>query len=124
MSDDMSKLRVTRANLPAGAKGLCSFDAPMEILTIRIAARLLDEPGPVTAEITGDSTTATASVDGRHWIGDDIWRPIGTYVWTRTRAGAAWQVTSMTFTLTQEVGDRSLAAQAMERATAQIEDPA
>lgn len=82
------------------------------------------ELGPVTAEITGDDATATASVDGRHWIGDDIWRPIGTYDWTLARAGGDWQVTSMTFTLTQEIGDRSLAAQAMERATAQIEDPA
>lgn len=74
------------------------------------------ELGPVTAAIDGDIATATAFVDGRHWIGTELWRPIGTYDWTLTRAGDAWQVTSMTFTLTGEIGDRALAAQAMDRA--------
>lgn len=74
------------------------------------------ELGPITAEITGDTATATAAIDGRHWIGDALWRPIGTYDWDLAREGSGWQVTSMTFTLTQEIGDRTLAARAMHRA--------
>jgi len=74
------------------------------------------ELGPVTAQIDGTTATATADVDGRHWIGEALWRPIGTYDWTLAQSGEGWQVTSMTFTLTEEIGDRTLAAEAMARA--------
>ncbi|MCA3512197.1 MAG: nuclear transport factor 2 family protein [Rhodobacter sp.] len=34
----------------------------------------------VSATVTGDTATATAFVDGRHWIGDQLWRPVGNYL--------------------------------------------
>lgn len=72
----------------------------------------------VAATISGDSAEATAFVDGRHWLGDKLWRPVGTYHWRLARQAGGWKVTHMTFTLTQEIGDRGLAAIATERAKA------
>lgn len=72
----------------------------------------------VKATVTGDSASATAFVDGRHWIGDQLWRPVGTYDWRLTKRDGAWKVTHMTFTMTAELGSRDLAAKAQERAKA------
>ncbi|MBO9450677.1 nuclear transport factor 2 family protein [Tropicibacter sp. R16_0] len=74
------------------------------------------ELGPVTVTVDGDMATAEAFVDARHWIGDDLWRPIGSYYWDVERVDNEWRVTRMEFDMTQELGDRGLAAQAMERA--------
>ncbi len=74
------------------------------------------ELGPVSVEIDGDRATATATVDGRHWIGNRLWRPVGVYHWDLARLSGHWKVTRMVFTLTEELGDRALAAEAMERA--------
>jgi len=74
------------------------------------------ELGPVSVTRDGDTATATAFVDGRHWIGDELWRPVGTYVWDVANIDGAWKVTRMVFEMTEEIGDRALAAQAMERA--------
>ncbi|MEL7258689.1 MAG: nuclear transport factor 2 family protein [Pseudomonadota bacterium] len=76
------------------------------------------ELGPVSVEIEGSSATATASVDGRHWIGDALWRPIGEYHWDVTQIDGEWRVTRMVFDMTEEIGDRAIAAEAMERAAA------
>lgn len=70
----------------------------------------------VHAEVRGDRATATAFVDGRHWIDGKLWRPIGTYHWTLERRSGGWKVTTMTLNLTQENGDRGLVAIATERA--------
>ncbi|HXZ17216.1 MAG TPA: nuclear transport factor 2 family protein, partial [Roseiarcus sp.] len=40
------------------------------------------ELSEVEARVDGDSAEATARVDGRHWIGDALWRPIGVYRWS------------------------------------------
>ena len=72
----------------------------------------------VTATVTGDRATATAFVDGRHWIGERLWRPVGDYHWTLERIGGQWRVTSMTFAMTREIGDRDVAAEASRRAAA------
>ena len=74
------------------------------------------ELGPVTVTVEGDSATAEAFVDGRHWIGDKLWRPVGTYYWDVALIDEAWRITRMEFALTGEEGDRALAAEAMERA--------
>jgi hypothetical protein len=70
----------------------------------------------VRAAVAGDTATATAFVDGRHWIGDKLWRPIGTYQWALEKRDGRWKVTSMTFTLKQEIGDRAIFAEAQARA--------
>ncbi len=70
----------------------------------------------VEARVDGDAADATALVDGRHWIGDKLWRPIGVYRWTLRKFEGGWKVTAMTFAMTQEIGDRGLVAVAAERA--------
>lgn len=74
------------------------------------------ELSDVSATVTGDRATATAFVDGRHWIGDRLWRPVGHYHWDLAKIDGRWKVTRMVFAMTREIGDRALAAQAMERA--------
>lgn len=74
------------------------------------------ELGPVTVTIDGDTAKAEAFVDGRHWIGDQLWRPIGNYYWDVARIDNTWRVTRMEFAMTAELGDRALASEAMERA--------
>lgn len=74
------------------------------------------EIADVTAVVDGDRAQASAFVDGRHYLGDRVWRPVGTYDWQLEKIDGAWKVTRMTFNLTQEIGDRSLASEAMERA--------
>lgn len=73
------------------------------------------ELGDVTVKIDGDTATASAFVDVRHWIGDRLWRPIGTYYWDVERIEYIWRVTRMEFDMTNEIGDRALAAEATER---------
>jgi hypothetical protein len=74
------------------------------------------ELGPVTVEINGDTAKASAFVDGRHWIDDQLWRPVGDYHWDLTRIDGDWRVTRMEFAMTEEIGDRSLTQEAMNRA--------
>lgn len=69
----------------------------------------------VKAEVTGNTAKATAFVDGRHWIGDKLWRPVGNYVWMLEKRDGRWLVTSMTFAMTEEIGDRAVATEAMEK---------
>jgi hypothetical protein len=98
---------MTPAALMTGWRGIVpGFDATFHALS------------DVKATVTGDSAAATAAVDGRHWIGDRLWRPIGTYHWDLVRIDGRWKVTRMVFAMTQEIGDRALAAEAMERAKA------
>lgn len=79
------------------------------------------ELGAVTVTLEGDRATATASVDGRHWIGDALWRPVGSYIWDVEEIDGTWKVTRMVFNMTEEIGDRALAGQAMERAAAKAD---
>jgi hypothetical protein len=96
---------MTPAELMTGWRGIVpGFDATWHELS------------DVKATVTGNTATATAFVDGRHWIGTDLWRPVGNYLWTLEKQNGAWKVTSMTFAMTQEIGDRALAQRAMERA--------
>lgn len=74
------------------------------------------ELSDVRARVSGNRATATAAVDGRHWLGNALWRPIGTYEWDLEKHDGQWKVTRMVFKMTREVGDRGLAAQAIERA--------
>ena len=74
------------------------------------------ELGPVTVTVEGNTAEASAFVDGRHWIGEELWRPVGMYHWDVVRIEGAWRVTRMKFDMTEEHGNRALAAKAMERA--------
>jgi SnoaL-like domain len=70
----------------------------------------------VTAQVNGNKATAGAFVDGRHWLGDKLWRPVGNYEWDLEKQGGQWKVTRMAFKMTQEIGDRAVAGMAMEKA--------
>ena len=72
----------------------------------------------IEATVTGEEATARAFVDGRHWIGEQLWRPVGVYHWRLQKLDGRWKVTHMTFQMTEEIGDRGLAQQAMDRAAA------
>lgn len=74
------------------------------------------ELGPVTVTVDGDKASAHAFVDGRHWIGDELWRPVGNYHWDVALIDNEWLVTRMEFKMTGEIGDRALTTKAMERA--------
>jgi hypothetical protein len=95
---------MTPQELMAGWRGIVpGFDATFhELINVR-------------ATVTGARAVATANVDGRHWIGSRLWRPIGAYHWDLEKRDGRWLVTRMVFTMTQEIGDRALAAEAMER---------
>jgi hypothetical protein len=96
---------MTPADLMAAWRGIVpGFDATWHELS------------DVRARVNGNAATATAAVDGRHWLGDALWRPIGTYEWDLERRNGQWKVTRMAFKMTREIGDRGLAAKAMERA--------
>jgi hypothetical protein len=104
--------QMTPAQLMDGWRGIVpGFDATWH------------ELADVRAEVRGDEATATAHVDGRHWIGERLWRPIGTYHWTLRKLDGAWKVASMRFAMTQEIGDRALATEATERAKTKAAGP-
>lgn len=73
------------------------------------------ELSQVKATVSGNKATASAFVDGRHWIGERLWRPVGIYHWDLEKIDGAWKVTRMVFTMTREIGDRAVAMDAMER---------
>jgi hypothetical protein len=101
--------RMAPAELMAAWRGIVpGFDATWHEL---------DE---VRAEVNGDRATATAFVDGRHWLDGRLWRPVGNYRWELRKIGGDWKVTRMTFAMTQEIGDRSVAQSAMARAKAAV----
>ncbi len=98
---------MTPAELMAAWRGIVpGFDATWHELS------------DVRAQVTGQSASATAAVDGRHWLGNGLWRPIGTYEWELEKLNGQWKVTRMVFKMSREVGDRGLTSQAMERAKA------
>lgn len=96
---------ITPAALMEGWRGIVpGFDATWH------------ELGPVSVDIAGDAATASAKVDARHWIGEQLWRPVGVYHWDLTRTADGWRVTRMVFDMTREIGDRALTKEAMARA--------
>lgn len=72
----------------------------------------------VKATVNGSKATATAFVDGRHWLGGQLWRPVGNYNWDLEKMNGQWKVTRMQFAMTQEIGSREVASKAMEAAKA------
>jgi SnoaL-like domain len=72
----------------------------------------------VKANVSGSKATATAFVDGRHWLGGHLWRPVGNYNWDLEKMNGQWKVTRMQFATTQEIGSREVATKAMKVAKA------
>lgn len=97
--------RMTPAELMAAWRGIVpGFDATRH------------EIADVAVTVAGDEARAAAFVDGRHFLDGQVWRPVGLYDWRLRKIDGQWKVTHMTFTVTQEIGARALAEQAMERA--------
>ncbi|MDX3927770.1 MAG: nuclear transport factor 2 family protein [Shinella sp.] len=70
----------------------------------------------IEVNIDRNEAHAKADVTASHWIGSDSWVVSGSYDFEFMRSGVRWQVTSMTFHLAEEAGDRGLVAKAAERA--------
>lgn len=67
-------------------------------------------------QVNGWTATASSDVDGRHWLGERTWRPIGRYEFRLAKQGEQWKVTHMTFLMTREEGERALVQEAQARA--------
>jgi hypothetical protein len=76
------------------------------------------EISDLKVQVSGDTATASSNVDGRHWLGEKVWRPIGRYDFKLAKQQGRWRVTHMTLTVTREEGDRALVQQAQARAAA------
>jgi SnoaL-like domain len=72
------------------------------------------ELSDLRANVSGNRATATAFVDGRHWLAGQLWRPVGNYFWELEKMAGAWKVTRMQFQMTKEIGNREVAAQAID----------
>lgn len=72
----------------------------------------------VTATIDGDKATATAYVEAGHWIDSAYWQVDGHYDYQLERQAGTWKITSMTFSLEDEMGSRDVFGPAIEAATA------
>jgi SnoaL-like domain len=79
------------------------------------------ELSKVNASVRGNKATATAFVDGRHWLDGQLWRPVGNYNWDLEKINGQWKVTRMQFAMTKEIGSRDVATKAMEVAKAKLD---
>ncbi len=70
----------------------------------------------VVVTITGDVAKASANVVASHWIDDGFWQVGGRYDYEFARVDNGWAITSMTFTLENEVGSRDVFGPAIEAA--------
>jgi len=70
----------------------------------------------IEVQVNGATATANSDVDGRHWLGERLWRPIGRYEFRLAKQGEQWKVTHMTFLMTREEGERALVQEAQARA--------
>jgi ketosteroid isomerase-like protein len=70
----------------------------------------------VAVVINGDTATATADVTADHYLDEGSWQVSGQYEYRFVKQADQWQITHMTFNLTEEMGDRALVNLASERA--------
>jgi hypothetical protein len=69
----------------------------------------------IEVHVYGMSAAATCGVDGRHWIDDRIWHPIGRYDFSLVKSAGKWKITSVILKMSQELGSREVAEEAMRR---------
>ena len=70
----------------------------------------------VQVDLDGDRAIATADVTADHYLEGLYWQVSGQYEYRFIKQAGHWQITHMTFNLTDEVGDRTLVELAAERA--------
>ncbi|MFN3213762.1 MAG: nuclear transport factor 2 family protein [Henriciella sp.] len=71
----------------------------------------------IQTQINSETATATAAVAAGHWINDAYWQVDGQYDYQFAHDGQAWKITSMTFTVTDEIGSRDVFGPAIEAAS-------
>jgi ketosteroid isomerase-like protein len=76
------------------------------------------ELSDIRATVDGNDASASADVTATHWIKDADWAVDGHYDYQLVRQPDGWKITSMTFTLEDERGNRDLLGAAMEAAAA------
>lgn len=70
-------------------------------------------------QAAGATASASAHVEARHWLAGASWTLLGYFHCLLARdPGQPWLITSLAFALTQELGDRALAAQALTKGQA------
>ena len=69
----------------------------------------------IQATVTGARAMATADVIADHYLGADFWQVSGQYEYRLVKQTDRWKITHMTFSLIDEVGDRTLVSRASER---------
>lgn len=73
------------------------------------------ELSDIRIKLDGLQAASTCGVDGRHWLGDRLWRPIGRYDFALTKESGKWRIASIVLTMSAELGTRDVAAEAMRR---------
>lgn len=73
------------------------------------------ELSEIQVKIGDDKATAQARVRATHWLDDRIWAVVGSYDYVLIRTGTSWQVSRMTFRISDERGDRKLVQEAAAR---------
>jgi hypothetical protein len=69
----------------------------------------------IQVQVDGSGASATCGVDGRHWIDDKLWRPVGRYDFVLVKLAGRWKIASVLLTMSQELGSRDVAEEAMRR---------
>lgn len=72
----------------------------------------------VEAVVDGGEARARANVEAGHWIDGAYWQVDGHYDYQFERQAGAWKITSMTFTLENEIGSRDVFGPAIAAAQA------
>ena len=72
----------------------------------------------VEVTVDGQKAVATADVIADHYMGDQHWQVQGDYRYGLQKEGDIWRITSHTFKLHQESGDRAVFGPASKRAVA------
>ena len=76
----------------------------------------------VEAVVSGDTASATAAVSAGHWIADAYWQVDGYYSYEMEKQDDGWKVTSMTLTVTDEIGSRDVFGPVLDAAAANPTD--
>ncbi|MEB3358517.1 MAG: nuclear transport factor 2 family protein [Synechococcales bacterium] len=72
----------------------------------------------IQVDVNGDRAAATVNVTADHYLGEGFWQVSGQYEYQLVRQSNRWKIASMTFTLSDETGDRTLIEAAAAQAGA------
>ena len=74
--------------------------------------------------VAGDCATGQATIDAIHLLDQRFWRVVGDYRFAMQRKDGLFCITSLTFTLSEESGERDLTEEASRRVARRVGDDA